>query len=129
MAGSNISGESIGGIRHIPILGAAAYTAWPCRHVGHLGREGRRFWVKFHFRTKQGIQNLMDAEAEAMVGNDRETHQRDLFESIERSEFPRWTLFIQVMTEQDRALPFNPFDLTKVWPKADFPLMEVGYSN
>ena len=87
-----------------------------------------RIWVKFHFRTQQGIENLTDAEAEALVGKDRETHQRDLFESIERGDFPRWTLFIQVMTEaQTKAFPFNPFDLTKVWPKGDFPLIEVGY--
>src|SRR5205823_14516678 len=80
------------------------------------------------FRTQQGIENLTDAEAEALVGKDRETHQRDLFNSIERGDFPRWTLLIQVMTnEQAKAFPFNPFDLTKVWPKADFPLIEVGY--
>ncbi len=87
-----------------------------------------RIWVKLHFRTQQGIQNLTDAEAEASVGKDRETHQRDLFESIERGDFPRWTLSIQVMTDaQAKAFPFNPFDLTKVWPKGDFPLIEVGY--
>jgi catalase len=63
-----------------------------------------------------------------LVGKDRETHQRDLFESIEQGDFPRWTLFIQVMTDaQAKAFPFNPFDLTKVWPKADFPLIEVGF--
>jgi catalase len=62
------------------------------------------------------------------VGRDRESNQRDLFNSIERGEFPRWTLFIQVMTdEQAKAFPFNPFDLTKVWPKSDYPLIEVGY--
>jgi catalase len=84
--------------------------------------------VKFHFRTQQGIQNLTDAEAEAMVGKDRETHQRDLYDSIERGDFPRWTFFIQVMTDaQAKAFAFNPFDLTKVWPQGDFPLIEVGY--
>lgn len=78
-------------------------------------------WVKFHFRTQQGIANLANAEAEALVEKDRETHQRDLFDSIERGDFPRWTLFIQVMTgAQEKAFPFNPFDLTKIWPKADF---------
>jgi catalase len=88
----------------------------------------KRSWVKFHFRTQQGIQNLSDAEAEVLVGKDRETHGRDLFETIERGEFPRWTLFIQVMSEEAAAaFAFNPFDLTKVWPKADFPLIEVGF--
>jgi catalase len=93
-----------------------------------LNAANERIWVKFHFRTQQGIQNLTDAEAEALVGKDRETHQRDLFENIEAGNFPRWTLFIQVMTDaQAKAFPFNPFDLTKVWPKGDFPLIEVGY--
>ncbi len=68
-----------------------------------------RFWVKFHFRTQQGIKNLTDAEAEALVGKDRESHQRDLYESIESGDFPRWTLFIQVMPEKDAAkLPVQP---------------------
>jgi catalase len=93
-----------------------------------INAENERTWVKFHFRTQQGIENLTDAEAEALVGKDRETHQRDLFNSIEAGDFPRWTLFIQVMTNaQAKAFPFNPFDLTKVWPKGDFPLIEVGY--
>jgi catalase len=71
---------------------------------------------------------LTDADAEALVGKDRESHQRDLFNSIESRDFPRWTVFIQVMTdEQAKAFPFNPFDLTKVWSKADYPLIEVGY--
>ncbi|WP_071332094.1 catalase [Burkholderia contaminans] len=89
--------------------------------------ENRRTWVKFHLRTQQGIENLTDDEAESLVGKDRETHGRDLFESIERGEFPCWTLHVQVMNdEQAKSLPFNPFDLTKVWPKGDFPLIEVG---
>lgn len=93
-----------------------------------INARDQRCWVKFHFRTQQGIQNLTDAEAQAVVGKDRESNQRDLYTSIERGEFPRWTLFIQVMTdEQARNFRFNPFDLTKVWPKADFPLIEVGY--
>ena len=93
-----------------------------------INAENERVWVKFHFRTQQGIENLTDAEAEAVVGKDRESNQRDLFESIERGDFPRWTLFIQVMTDaQAKAFPFNPFDLTKVWPKAAFPLIEVGF--
>jgi len=92
-----------------------------------INAANERVWVKFHFRTQQGIQNLSDAEAEALVGKDRESHGRDLFDAIEAGDFPRWTLFIQVMTDaQARAHRHNPFDLTKVWPKADYPLIEVG---
>ncbi|OBU86645.1 catalase [Chromobacterium subtsugae] len=92
-----------------------------------ISAKGERHWVKFHFHTQQGIQNLSDAEAEALVGRDRESAQRDLLESIERGDFPRWTLYIQVMTEaQADACPFNPFDLTKVWSHKAYPLIEVG---
>ena len=88
---------------------------------------GERHWVKFHFKTQQGILNLTDAEAEAIVGKDRESNQRDLYESIERVDFPRWTMYIQIMTEKEAATcPYNPFDLTKVWFHKDYPLMEVG---
>lgn len=86
-----------------------------------------RVWVKFHLRTQQGIKNLTDAEAEAVIGKCRESHQRDLYESIEKGDFPRWTMFIQVMPEKDAAkYRFHPFDLTKVWLKKDYPLIEVG---
>lgn len=86
-----------------------------------------RCWVKFHFKTQQGIKNLTDEEAEAIIGKDRESHQRDLYESIEKKDFPRWTLFIQVMPEGDAAkYRFHPFDLTKVWLKKEYPLIEVG---
>jgi catalase len=86
-----------------------------------------RFWVKFHFRTQQGIQNLTDAQAQELVGSDRESSHRDLYESIERKEFPRWTLSVQIMPEDEAgSYPINPFDLTKVWPKKDYPLIEVG---
>ncbi|HOE65055.1 MAG TPA: catalase [Candidatus Hydrogenedentes bacterium] len=92
-----------------------------------INRNMERHWVKFHFRTQQGIRNLTDAEAEALIGKDRESHQRDLYESIEKGDFPRWTLYIQVMPEKDAAAcPYNPFDLTKVWFHKDYPLIEVG---
>ena len=82
---------------------------------------------EFHFRTQQGIENLTDEAAAAVVANDRESNGRDLFEAIERGDFPRWTLFIQVMTEeQAKTHKHNPFDVTKVWYKADYPLIEVG---
>jgi catalase len=106
--------------RHMHGFGSHTYSL--------LNASNERIWVKFHFRSEQGIQNLTDAEAQALVGTDRESNQRDLFESIEAGQYPRWTLSIQVMTdEQAKAFPFNPFDLTKVWPKAAFPLIEVGF--
>jgi catalase len=87
----------------------------------------KRVWVKFHLKTQQGIKNLTDKEAEEIVGRDRESHQRDLFQSIERGDFPRWTMSIQVMSEEEaNTVPFNPFDITKVWSKKQFPLYEVG---
>ena len=93
-----------------------------------INAKNERVWVKFHFVTQQGIKNLTDAEAASIVAKDRESHQRDLYESIERGEFPRWKMFIQVMTEeQAKKMPYNPFDLTKVWYHGDFPLIEVGY--
>ena len=92
-----------------------------------INARNERFWVKFHFKSQQGIKNLTDAEAEAIIGQDRESHQRDLFESIERGDCPKWTLCVQIMPEADAAkVPYNPFDLTKVWPHKDFPLIEVG---
>ena len=86
-----------------------------------------RFWVKFHFKTLQGIKNWTNAEAAQKIANDRETHQRDLYESIERGDFPKWKFSIQIMPESDVDKHwYNPFDLTKVWPHKDYPLIEVG---
>lgn len=92
-----------------------------------INADGERFWVKFHLRTQQGIENLTDAEAQAVIGGDRESHHRDLLHSIDSGAFPRWTMFVQIMTEDEAdACGFNPFDLTKIWPKGEFPLSEVG---
>ena len=92
-----------------------------------ISAAGERVWVKLHFRCKQGIENLTDEEAAVVVGNDRESHQRDLYDSIEAGRFPRWTLCIQVMTEAQAAKHrHNPFDLTKVWSHGEYPLIEVG---
>jgi len=105
--------------RHMNGYGCHAFAMYNARN--------ERIWVKFHFITQQGIKNLTDQEAEAIIATDRESHQRDLFESIERGDFPRWTMKMQVMTEaQAKALPFNPFDVTKVWSKKQFPLIEIG---
>jgi len=92
-----------------------------------INAANERVWVKFHFRTQQGVENLTDAEAAAIVASDRESNGRDLLNAIDSGDFPRWTLSIQVMTdEQAKGHKHNPFDLTKVWPKAEFPLIEVG---
>jgi catalase len=92
-----------------------------------INARNQRHWVKFHFRTQQGIKNLTDEEAAAVIGHSRESHQEDLYHSIEKGDFPRWTLSIQVMPEKDAAkYRFHPFDLTKVWLKKDYPLIEVG---
>ena len=92
-----------------------------------INAAGERFWVKFHFKSMQGIAFWTNAEAQDVVGQDRESAQRDLFSAIERGDFPRWRVCVQVMPEQD-ALTYhlNPFDLTKVWPHGDYPLIEVG---
>ena len=105
--------------RHMHGFGSHTYS--------FLNADNERFWVKFHFRTQQGIKNLTDAEAADTIAHDRESNQRDLYENIEAGNFPKWTLFVQIMPETDAATyHLNPFDLTKVWPKGDYPLIEVG---
>jgi catalase len=92
-----------------------------------INSKNERFWVKFHFKTQQGIANLTNAEAEEIVGKDREASQRDLFEHIQNGDFPRWTMYVQIMPEADaKTYRFNPFDLSKVWFHKDYPLIEVG---
>ncbi|MCE7073777.1 catalase [Dyadobacter sp. CY327] len=92
-----------------------------------ISGDQKRYWVKFHLKTQQGIQNLTNREATDLVGNDRESHQRDLFDNIEAGNFPKWTLYVQIMEEADAySYHINPFDLTKVWPHADYPLIPVG---
>ncbi len=90
-------------------------------------RDGERFWVKFHLKTRQGHKTMTNEAAARVIGASRETFQEDLFGAIEREEFPRWTVQVQIMPETDaEKTPYNPFDLTKVWPHADYPLVEVG---
>ena len=92
-----------------------------------INADNERFWVKFHLKTQQGIKNLTDPEAEEIVGKNRESHQLDLFESIEKCDFPKWNMKIQIVPEKEASkFPFNPFDLTKVWPHGDYPLIDVG---
>ena len=105
--------------RHMHGFGSHTYS--------FINAQNERFWVKFHFRCLQGIENLTDAEAAAVVAGDRESSQRDLLEAIDRGDFPKWQLCVQIMPEQDAATyRFHPFDLTKVWSKKDYPLIEVG---
>ena len=92
-----------------------------------VNSKNERVWCKFHLKTRQGIQCLTNEEATTMKGVDPDHATRDLFATIERGEYPRWTMSIQVMTNEQAANhPDNPFDLTKVWPHGDFPLIEVG---
>ena len=107
------------GYRHINGYGSHAYSM--------INAEGERVWVKFHFKTQQGIECMTNAQAEKVVAKDRESSQRDLYEAIERGEFPKWNVQIQVMTDDEAAnAPFNPFDVTKVWPHGDYPVINVG---
>ncbi len=99
--------------------GSHTYSLW--------NDAGDRFWVKFHFKTKQGHRFLTNDQASEVVGQTRESYQEDLFGAIERGDFPQWRVCVQVMAERDaEKMPFNPFDLTKVWPHKDFPLIDVG---
>ncbi len=88
---------------------------------------GEAFWVKYHFKTDQGIKNLTSQEAAILAGQDPDSHQRDLRTSIEKGDFPTWTVQVQIMPVSEAATyRFNPFDLTKVWPHADYPPIEIG---
>ncbi|MBR5541070.1 MAG: catalase [Bacteroides sp.] len=105
--------------RHMHGFGSHTYSL--------INAKGKRVWVKFHFRTQQGIRNLSNEEAAAIIAHDRESHQRDLFDAIARGDFPRWTLYFQIMTEEQAAFyRENPFDITKVWSHKEYPLIEVG---
>ena len=105
--------------RHVNGYGSHTYSL--------INASGDRFWVKFHFKTLQGIETLTNTEAEAIVAKDRESNQRDLFENIQAGNFPKWSFEIQIMTnEQANECSFNPFDLTKVWPHKDYPMIKVG---
>ncbi len=107
------------GYRNVDGFGSHTYS--------FINNKNERFWVKFHFKTVQGIETWTNAQAEEVVGRDRESAQRDLFDAIEHGNFPRWKFYIQVMPEEEaETYHLNPFDLTKVWPHADYPLIEVG---
>ncbi len=105
--------------RHINGYGSHTYS--------FINDAGERFWVKFHFKTQQGIKCLTNREGEAIIAKDRESNQRDLFEAIEQGNFPRWNVQVQIMPELEaETFRFNPFDLTKVWPHTDYPCQDIG---
>jgi catalase len=92
-----------------------------------INAKNELFYVKWHFKTKQGIKNLEASKAEELAGSDPDYAQRDLFHAIEKGNFPKWSVNIQVMPESETGkYPYNPFDLTKVWPHKQYPLIEVG---
>lgn len=106
-------------VRHINGYGSHTYS--------FINAKKERFWVKFHFKTLQGHQHWTNAEAENIIAKTRESTQADLFGAIERGDYPRWRFCVQIMPETDAdKTPYNPFDLTKVWPHGDYPLIEVG---
>ncbi len=122
-------------LHQVVILFSDRGTPYGYRHMNGYGshtfsfinKDNERFWVKFHFKTLQGIKNFTDAEAVEMKGKDPDFAQRDLVESIEAGNFPKWMLKLQLMPEKDAdTYRINPFDLTKVWPHADYPLIDVG---
>jgi catalase len=92
-----------------------------------INEKNERIWVKFHFKTLQGNKTLTDSQAEEIKGKDPDYAQRDLMKAIKDENFPEWALKIQVMTDEEvRNFPWNPFDITKIWPHADYPLLDVG---
>lgn len=104
---------------HMNGYGSHTFSFW--------NREGERYWVKFHFKTQQGHEFLTNDEAAEVIGKTRESYQEQLFGAIEEGNFPKWKVMVQIMPEEDATkTPYNPFDLTRVWPHADYPLIEVG---
>ncbi len=105
--------------RHMHGFGSHTYS--------FINDKNERFWVKFHFKTLQGIKNLSNKEAAELIAKDRESHQRDLYNAIENKDFPKWKVQVQILAEKDAdKLGFNPFDLTKIWPHSVVPLMDIG---
>ena len=106
-------------VRHINGYGSHTFSLW--------NDAGERYWVKFHFKTLQGHKHWTNEEAEKVVGKTRESTQEDLYNAIERGDFPRWKVQVQIMPELEaETTPYNPFDLTKVWPHADYPPIDIG---
>ncbi|WP_324172730.1 catalase [Sulfurimonas sp.] len=105
--------------RHMHGFGSHTYS--------FINKNNKRTWVKFHFKTQQGIKNMTNEEGNKIIANDRESSQKDLYESIENKDFPKWDFKIQIMSEeQANNHKDNPFDLTKVWSQKEYPLIDVG---
>lgn len=105
--------------RHMDGFSSHTFSLW--------NEKGERFWVKWHFKTEQGIECLTNEEAAKIAGNDLDYHRRDLHTAIEQGNYPRWKVYVQIMPELEaETYKINPFDLTKVWPHKDYPLVEVG---
>lgn len=106
-------------VRHINGYGSHTFSL--------ISADGKRSWVKFHFKTMQGHRHWTNEEGAKVVGMDRETTQADLFGAIEKGDFPKWKVQVQIMPEEDAdKTSYNPFDLTKVWPHADYPCIDIG---
>lgn len=108
---------------HMHGFGSHTYSFW--------NKDGERFWVKFHFKSQQPLTNMTNEESAAVIGQTRESYQEALFGSIDRGQFPKWRMMVQIMPEAEAVTwsertGWNPFDLTKVWPHGDYPLIEVG---
>jgi catalase len=108
-------------------------SSW--RHMNGFGSHtflwynagGEKYWVKYHFKTDQGVKNFSNDEAVALASADPDHFLRDLHTAISQGDFPSWTVQVQVMPFQEAAdYRFNPFDLTKVWPHGDYPLITIG---
>lgn len=107
------------GFRHMHLFGEHTFSFY--------NDKNQRVWCKFHFKTQQGIKNLTNEEAAAKNAVDRESAGRDLYDAIARGDFPKWTMYVQIMTEEQAKHHYeNPFDITKIWRHAEYPLIEVG---
>ncbi|MEG1548212.1 MAG: catalase [Clostridia bacterium] len=105
--------------RNMHVFGEHTYSFYNAKN--------ERVWCKFHLHTNQGIKNLTDAQANEIAGMDREYHGKDLYEAIERGDYPKWTMYVQIMTEEQAKKHYeNPFDITKIWKHKEYPLIEVG---
>ncbi|MCM8854497.1 MAG: catalase [Candidatus Thiodiazotropha sp.] len=106
-------------LRHMDGFGSHTFSVW--------NEKGGRYWVKWHFKSQQGIQCLSAEEAEKVAGENPDFHRQELHQAIERGEYPKWTVKVQIMPEKDaETYAVNPFDLTKVWSQTDYPLIDVG---
>lgn len=106
--------------RHMDGFGSHTYQ-W-------INEAGERFWVKYHFKTRQGWEYYSDEEAAAITGANADSSRSDLWDAIERGDFPIWDVYVQIMPfDEAETYRWNPFDLTKTWSHKDYPLVKVGY--